>query len=166
MAVAGALFNVAIALVTTLLAPYALEAIGMPVWMFGLLSVPAVALGTLARLLVRMMGVRLGARTTLIAAYIGAAVGFTLIASAGRLPMVGGACILSLGLALIGSGAIISLVIARSARQSLVPAGRVSGVSGLVRTLTWGVDPLTAVLAGFCSTLVFGHDSLGMTVWA
>lgn len=162
LAIAGTLFNIGLGFVTTLLAPYALNTIGMPVWVFGLLMVPAVLLGVGSPALIGLAVAGLGLWGAVLLAQILAVAGFVAIATAGSFPNTLGIVLLSLGLALVDFAAIVSLVIARSARQQIIPHDVLAGVSGLVRTLTWGFDPIASLTAGIMSSYLLGRQ---VTIW-
>jgi hypothetical protein len=162
LAIAGTLFNIGLGFVTTLLAPYALNTIGMPVWVFGLLMLPAVLLGVGSPALIGLAVPRLGLWGTVLLAQLLAVAGFIAIATAGSFPNALGIALLSVGLALVDFAAIASLVIARSARQQIIPHDVLAGVSGLVRTLTWGFDPIASLTAGIMSSYLLGRQ---VTIW-
>lgn len=151
-----ALYNMAWGFIGTLLTPYALENLDLSVWQLGLLSVPSIIVGLLSPFFTHKALERFGAYTCLVFTYLLGTIGYGFIALAilfGSYSVVA----VSFGLILVGICAIIALVVDRSARQALIPHERLAGVSGFVRTITWGIEPVGAVMAGYLSTNLIGR---------
>ncbi|MDO4909881.1 MAG: MFS transporter [Corynebacterium sp.] len=150
------LYNMSWGFIGTLLTPFALENLGLEVWQLGLLSVPSIVVGICAPLVTHKILARLGAFRSLALTYAMGTVGYALVAIAmffGRFSVFS----VALGLILVGICAIVGLVIDRTARQALIPHERLAGVSGLVRTVTWGIEPVGAVVAGYLSSDLIGR---------
>lgn len=152
------LFNAALAFITTLLVPFALENVQLSVWAIGLLSVPAVILGVASPVLITPIERKIGTWATCVTALGGAILGIACFLFSAKFPGTGGGVLIALSLAILDFSAIVSLVVGRSYRQRLVPNDRQAGIAGLIRTITWGVDPLAAVLAGILSAYVLGRE--------
>ncbi|MDO4911438.1 MAG: MFS transporter [Corynebacterium sp.] len=150
------LYNMSWGFIGTLLTPFALENLGLSVWQLGLLSVPSIAVGIMAPLVTHRVLARLGAYRSLIITYAMGAIGYAFVALAmsfGKFSVFS----VAFGLILVGICAIMGLVVDRTARQALIPHERLAGVSGLVRTFTWGIEPVGAVVAGYLSSELIGR---------
>lgn len=157
LTVSAALFNFSLAITTTLLVPFALHDVRIAVWQVGLLSVPGVLLGVASPAVVPRLETMFGSWLTCFGAQLFSVLGVCIVCLSALTPGTRGAVILSAGLAVLEFSAVCSLVVGRAFRQRVVPAHRQAGVAGVVRSITWGVDPIGAVFAGAASSHLLGR---------
>ncbi|HRA50216.1 MFS transporter [Actinotalea sp.] len=127
---------------TAVFALYAIERLGLPEALFGVLILTGAVGSVLGSVLAPRLSARWGAGPTMAAASVVAALALVL---AGAVPTLW-----ALGLAYLVSGGAVLVwnVLVMSLRQSIIPRRLLGRVHGTWRTLLWGVMPLGSLLGG------------------
>jgi len=161
LVLAAAHFNFFTAVFFTLYVLFLVRSLGFSPLLIGLLNVAGGVAGLAGAAVSARLAVRFGYGPVLTVAYAVPGAAALLVPAAGRTNMVAGAVLVALSSAVWSGSVVVNLILSESVKQALVPHEYLGRATSIIRFVSFGVEPVGALLA---SAFVAAGLGLGGTL--